>query len=82
MPRHRIHVQIDGLVAVHAVRAVRTALAAVPGVQSAEVSMAGAILECEGEIDAVFEAALRHALDAAGVAVRTMRVERGPLPLL
>ncbi|WP_373062560.1 heavy metal-binding protein [Gemmatimonas sp.] len=79
MPRQRIHVQLDGLVAVHAVRAVWTALGAVPGVLSAEVTMQGAVLEVEGELD---RAALDAALDAAGVSVRSLRVETRVLPVL
>ncbi len=79
MPRQRIHVQLDGLVAVHAVRAVWTALGAVPGVLSAEVSMQGAVLEVEGELD---RPALDAAFDAAGVSVRSIRVEARVLPVL
>lgn len=79
MPRQRIHVQLNGLVAVHAVRAVWTALGAVPGVVSAEVTMQGAVLEVEGELD---RAALDAALDAAGVSVRSIRVEARVLPVL
>ena len=79
MPRQRIHVQLDGLVAVHAVRAVWTALGAVPGVLSAEVTMQGAVLEVEGALDRV---ALDAALDAAGVSVRSLRVEARVLPVL
>ncbi|WP_411280378.1 heavy metal-binding protein [Gemmatimonas sp.] len=79
MPRQRIHVQLDGLVAVHAVRAVWTALGAVPGVLRAEVTMQGAVLEVEGELD---RAALDTALDAAGVSVRSLRVEARVLPVL
>ena len=79
MPRQRIHVQLDGLVAVHAVRAVWTALGAVPGVLSAEVTMQGAVLEVEGPLD---RAALDAALDAAGVSVRSLRVEARVLPVL
>lgn len=79
MPRQRIHVQLDGLVAVHAVRAVWTALGAVPGLVSAEVTMQGAVLEVEGELD---REALDAALDAAGVSVRSLRVEARVLPLL
>ncbi len=71
--------QLDGLVAVHAVRAVWTALGAVPGVLSAEVTMQGAVLEVEGELD---RAALDAALDAAGVSVRSLRVETRVLPVL
>ncbi|QJR34131.1 heavy metal-binding protein [Gemmatimonas groenlandica] len=79
MPRQRIHVQLDGLVAVHAVRAVWTALGAVPGVLSAEVTMQGAVLEVEGDLD---RPALDAALDAAGVSVRSIRVEARVLPIL
>ncbi len=79
MPRQRIHVQLDGLVAVHAVRAVWTALGAVPGLLSAEVTMQGAVLELDGELD---RAALDAALDAAGVSVRSLRVEARILPIL
>jgi hypothetical protein len=79
MPRQRIHVQLDGLVAVHAVRAVWTALGAVPGLLSAEVTMQGAVLELDGELD---RAALDAALDAAGVSVRSIRVEARVLPVL
>ncbi len=79
MPQQRIHVQLDGLVAVHAVRAVWTALGAVPGVLSADVNMQGAVLEVEGELD---RAALDVALDAAGVSIRSLRVEGRVLPVL
>lgn len=86
MPRLRIHVQIDGLLAVHAVRAVRTALAGVPGVSGADVSMAGAVLDVDSATvpfdEVAFAAALRAALDHAGVTLIGMQVERGGLPLL
>lgn len=79
MSRLRIHVQIEGLLSVHAVRAVWTALAAVPGVVSAEVSMQGAILDTDVPID---RAALSEALSHAGVTVVGVREEKGSLPLL
>ena len=79
MPRQRIHVQLNGLVAVHAVRAVWTALGAVPGVVSADVTMQGAVLEVEGALD---RAALESALDAAGVTVRSIRIESRVLPIV
>jgi hypothetical protein len=79
MQRQRIHVQLDGLVAVHAVRAVWTALGAVTGLLSAEVTMQGAVLELEGDLD---RAALEAALDAAGVSIRGIRVEARVLPVL
>lgn len=79
MTRQRIHVQLNGLVAVHAVRAVWTALGAVPGVVSADVTMQGAVLEVEGALD---RAALESALDAAGVTVRSIRIESRVLPIV
>jgi len=79
MPRQRIHVELAGLISVHAVRAVQTALAGVPGIESAQVSMVGAVLDCREPID---EAALVEALSYASVTVRSIRTERGPLPLL
>ncbi len=79
MPRHRIHVQLEGLLSIHAVRAVRTALAAVPGVLGAEVSMQGAVLDTDAPLD---RDALDEALGHAGVRVLSVREERGTLPLL
>lgn len=79
MPRLRIRVQIDGLLSVHAVRAVWTALAAVPGVRHAEVSMRGAILETDGPID---DDRLAECLALAGVQLAGVTVEKGSLPLL
>lgn len=79
MPRQRIHVQIDGLLSVHAVRAVWTALTAVPGVLHAEVTMLGAVLETEGPVD---REVLADSLSLAGVQLRDMTVEKGHLPLL
>jgi copper chaperone CopZ len=72
-------VQIEGLLSVHAVRAVWTALAAVPGVRQAEVSMTGAVLETDAPIDRDL---LEEALSWAGVRVTGVQVERGSLPLL
>jgi hypothetical protein len=75
----RVRVELDGLVAVHAVRAVWTALTAVPHVVSAEVTMAGAVLELDGPLD---RAVLDAALDLAGVRVLAVTVEqRRMLPL-
>lgn len=71
--RSRVRLELEGMLAVHAVRAVWTALGAVPGVVSAEVTMAGAVLEVEGPLD---RAALDAALDAAGVRVKGLVVEQ------
>jgi len=79
MPRQRIHVQIDGLLSVHAVRAVWTALSAVPGVVQAEVTLRGAVLDTEGPLD---RQVLADSLALAGVQLVDMTVEKGHLPLL
>lgn len=79
MTRQRIHVQIDGLLSVHAVRAARTALGSIPGVESAEVSMRGAVLESKG---AVAEAHIAEALALAGLALSSLRTEPAGLPVL
>lgn len=83
MPRQRVHVEIAGLLSVHAVRAVQTALTGVPAIVQAEVSMAGAILETEPLPDPeAFRTVLADALELAGVTLTAMRVERAGLPLL
>jgi copper chaperone CopZ len=79
MPRQRIHVEIAGLISIHAVRAVRTALTGVPGIESAMVSMAGADLECVAPVD---EGLLADALSLAGVTLVAVRAERAGLPVL
>jgi copper chaperone CopZ len=79
MPRLRTYVQIEGLLSVHAVRAVWTALAAVPGVLHAEVSMKGAVLDTEGPVDRL---QLEACLEQAGVRVLGLTVEKGSLPVL
>ena len=62
--RSHIRLEVEGLTGTHAVRAAWTALAAVPGIVSADVSMAGVVLEVEGVLD---QSLLAAALDAAGV---------------
>lgn len=79
MPRQRLHVQLEGLLSVHAVRGVWTALGAVPGVLTAEVTMAGAVLETDGPLAA---GALEAALALVGVRVLDVRIDKGSLPLL
>lgn len=71
----RVQFTLDGLVAIHAVRAVRTALSAVPDVVFAEVTMAGVVLEIEGPVNAVtLRATLDDALNAAGVRIVTFSI--------
>ena len=61
----RLRVTVEGMVAVHAKRALFTALAGVPGVQSAEVEMGSALVDC----DRGAEAAVRQAIVDAGFSV-------------
>ena len=68
---------ISGMVAVHAKRAVFTALAGVPGVLSAEVDMGRAVVEHDASTTSD---ALRHAIALAGCEVTSVRIERR-LPL-
>jgi hypothetical protein len=77
--RCRVRLDIEGLVAVHAVRSVWTALTAVPGIVTAEVSMSGAVLEMERAPD---RAELDAALEPAGARIVAMHIEaRRVLPL-
>ncbi len=68
---------ISGMVAVHAKRAVFTALASVPGVLSAEVDMGRAVVEHDASTTSD---ALRAAIALAGCEVTSVRIERR-LPL-
>jgi hypothetical protein len=78
LPRRRLFVHLDGLVAVHAARAVHMALAGVPGVCTAAVTLAGAELEVEGPLD---RAALEAAVALAGATVRQVVAQPRTLPL-
>ena len=61
----RLRVTVDGMIAVHAKRALFTALAGVPGVSAAEVEMGSAVVDCERGA----EAAVRQAIMDAGFTV-------------
>lgn len=74
----RTHLTIDGMAAVHAVRAVYTAFAGVPGVTHAEVHMGSAVVDHDA---AVTPATLAAAVDLAGCRVTAARTERA-LPVL
>lgn len=67
--RWLVRLELHGLVAVHAVRSVWTALAAVPGIISADVSMSGALLEMNDRPD---RAVLDAAVEPAGVRILSM----------
>jgi copper chaperone CopZ len=73
-----IHVTIAGMNAVHAVRAVYTALAGVPGIVRAEVTLGGASVEHDGSVT---RALLAEAVAVAGFELVDWREER-TLPTL
>jgi hypothetical protein len=76
-PRRRLRLVLDGMLAVYAVRGVRTALAAVPGIVHADVSLGGAIVDHVGAWDPeALAAELRAALDPIGVGLRAVTVEQ------
>ena len=72
------HLTIAGMTAVHAVRAVYTAFAGVPGIVRADVTLGGATVEHDGTVS---RAALEEAVAVAGFAVVGFREER-TLPTL
>ena len=80
MPRFTITANIGGMHSVHAARAVYTALAAVPGVTTAEVVLGRAVIEHDGR--ATVES-LREAIAVAGCELLETTEERQrSLPLL
>ena len=78
MPPRTIHLVIAGMAGIHAVRAVFTAFAAVPGVRRAEVSLRRATVEHDGTVT---RAMVDDALALVGCAVVEWREERG-LPVI
>ena len=80
MPRFTITANVGGMHSVHSARAVYTALAAVPGVTTAEVVLGRAVIEHDGR--ATVEA-LREAIAIAGCELLETTEERQrSLPLL
>ncbi len=69
---------IDGMLSVHSVRAVYTALGMVEGITSADVQMGRAIVEHDGRAT---QEALRQAVELAGCEVRLASEERRRLPI-
>ena len=69
----RTIVLVDGMRAVHCVRAVQTAMVMVPGVQWCDVTMGRVELEHDGAATAV---SVREAIAVAGYSVRSVRDER------
>jgi copper chaperone CopZ len=68
----RLRLTIDGMFAVHARRAVFTALSGVAGVESAEVEIGSAVLNCDGRVR---EEEVRAAVESAGCRVTALRRE-------
>ena len=69
----RTIVAVEGMQAVHCVRAVQTALAMVPGITWCDVSIGAVAVEHDG---GATEPRLREAIGVAGFAVASVRVER------
>jgi copper chaperone CopZ len=69
----RTSVQINGMQAVHCVRAVQTALAMVPGIVWCEVTVGRVEIEHDG---LATESALREAISVSGFTIGAVRSER------
>lgn len=71
-------VTVEGMTCQHCVRAVFTALAAVPGISRADVSIGTAAVEHDGSVTVE---QLRDAIAVAGYAVRDGATNRRVLPI-
>jgi copper chaperone len=71
--------KINGMSCAHCVRAVFTALAGVPGVQRADVSIGKAIIEHDGTVK---PEAIREAISIAGYEVAEFSDDRRTLPVV
>jgi copper chaperone CopZ len=71
-------VAVEGMTCQHCVRAVFTALAAVPGIDRAEVSIGSARVEHDGSVTVE---QIREAIAVAGYTVRDGTTNRRSLPL-
>lgn len=71
----RLEILIDGMLSVHAKHAVFAALAAVGGVDGAEVELGRVELDCARAEDelATVESEIRAAIGTAGFTVRTVK---------
>ncbi len=69
----RTIVTVEGMRAVHCVRAVQTALAMVPGITWCDVTMGRVEVEHDGQAS---DAEFREAIGVAGFGVREVRAER------
>jgi copper chaperone CopZ len=71
-------VAISGMSCAHCVRAVFTALAGVPGIERADVSIGKAVIEHDGSVTAD---AIGDAIAVAGYEVTDARDDRRSLPI-
>jgi copper chaperone CopZ len=78
MPSMVTTASISGMTCAHCVRAVFTALAGVPGIARADVSIGKAVIEHDGTVS---PEAIRDAVALAGYAVDDTKVDRRSLPL-
>lgn len=69
----RVELELSGMLAVHAVRAMQTALAGVPGIIAAEVTLGRATVDHDGSVP---RTALESAAELAGCAIVGYREER------
>lgn len=77
--KHRrliLHLEIDGMLAVHAARALHTALGGIDGITTANVTLGRAELRYYGIADDdALRDALKHTLEAAGLQLKSLRIE-------
>jgi copper chaperone CopZ len=71
-------VSISGMTCAHCVRAVFTSLAAVKGIDRADVSIGQAIIEHDGSVT---PDQIRDAIAVAGYEVKDFKIDRRTLPL-
>ena len=69
---------ISGMSCVHCVRAVFTSLAAVPGIDRADVTIGRAVIEHDGTVT---PEQIRDAIAVAGYEVMDVKTDRRTLPL-
>lgn len=80
MPAGRFYLRLSGMNAVHAVRALKTAVGGLPGVIHADIKMGEAVISHDGRLS---EKALRDAVKYAGLGIVNLSEDRRRrLPLL
>ena len=73
MPAQRFYLRLAGMHAVHAVRALNTAIGGLPGVTNVDVKMGEAIIAHDGRLS---EKALRDAVKHAGLSIVNLSEDR------